>query len=136
MAGEKKKSSNLFTDFFSKIETKDDAIKAISAASNVFLSLGTLAIVVGLILFYLAAELWFGYVIEGVLIIILAALLRKFNSRVIAITFLALTSLETVTTFASRFGGGEGGKNIFLAILALAYGVRVTQATLALNKLK
>lgn len=115
--------------WFGKIESKEDAIKVIKDSSNGFLILAAIQIGIGFLIGTTA-------IIDGVLYAILALLLRKFNSRVVAIIFLLLSSAAIVVTGINRFGEGEGGKNIFLAIIMIYVSIRAIQATFKYNKVK
>ncbi len=112
-----------------KIESKEDAIKIIKDVSNGFLVLAGIQIGLGLLIGIEA-------IIDGVIYAVLALLLRKFNSRVVAILLLFLSLIAAVLTGINKFGGGQGGANIFLAFIMIYVSVRAIKATFKYNKLK
>lgn len=116
--------------WFGKIETKEEALKAIKDASNGFYFLAVLQITVGY--FFLGVLV----MIDGVIFAILAFLLRKFNSTAVAVLLLLLTIVGAVVTGINKFEGGAGGKNVILAVIIILMSVRAMQATIKLHKLE
>jgi len=112
--------------WFGKIETRDEALKVIKDASNGFYFLAVLQVVLGY--FIMGTEA----IIDGVIFAICAFLLRKFNSRVVAVILLLLSIGGLVVTGINKFGGG--GQNLFLAVIMIWVSVRAIQATFGLKK--
>ena len=117
-------------NWFGKIETREEALKVIKDSSNGFYFLAVLQIVIGYFLLGASA------IVDSVILAILAFLLRKFNSMVVAILLLLLSLAGIVVTGINRFGGGTGGRNIILAVIMIWVSVRAVQATLKLHKLE
>lgn len=116
-------------NWFGKIETREEALKVIKDSSIGFYFLALLQIVIGYFLLEASA------IIDGVIFAILAFLLRKFNSMVIAILLLLLSVAAVVVTGINKFGGGSGGRNMTLAIIMIWVSVRAVQASIKLHKL-
>ncbi|MEI6660241.1 MAG: hypothetical protein WCK91_02355 [bacterium] len=116
--------------WFGKIETKEEALKVIKDSSNGFYFLAALQIVIGYFLLGLPA------IIDGVIFAVLAFLLRKFNSMVVAVLLLLLSVGAVVVTAINQFGGGTGGRNTILAVIMIWTSIRAVQATFKLHKLE
>lgn len=113
---------------YSKIESMEDAMKVIKDTSKGFLALAAIQIALGFLINAAA-------IIDGVVCGILAILLWKLNSRVVAIIFLLFSLTAIVATGINKFGGGSGGRNIFLALFMTWVSIRAIQATFIYNKL-
>lgn len=124
MAEEKPKNRG----FFSKIETRVDALQVIKEAAYTFYIVGGLQIIVSFII-------GFQTIIDGVLFIVFGFLLHWFNSRIAAVILLLLSGGGLAVTAINQFGGGPGGRNIFLALIVFWMSVRATQATFKLESL-
>lgn len=112
--------------WYGKIETKDEAIKIIKEASNGFYILAVVQIIGGVILKYLAPEYsGIAIMVDGVIVGICAFLLRKFNSKIVAIILILFAIAGLISS---------GGKNIILPIIAIWISVRAIQATFGLKK--
>ena len=114
--------------WYGKIETKEEALKVIKDASNGFYFLAALQVVLGY--FIMGTEA----IIDGVLFAVCAFLLRKFNSRVVAVILLLLSIGGLVVTAINKFGGGTGGQNLILAVIMIWTSIRAIQATFGLRK--
>ncbi|MBI2042478.1 MAG: hypothetical protein HYT21_01910 [Candidatus Nealsonbacteria bacterium] len=114
--------------WFGKIQTRDEAIKVIKDASNGFYFLAALQIVLGY--FIMRPEA----IIDGAIFAICAFLLRKFNSRVVAIILLLLSIGGLIVTGMNNFGGGAGGQNLILAVIMIWVSIRAIQATFGLRR--
>jgi hypothetical protein len=64
---------------------------------------------------------------------ILAGVLLKWKSRIAAVLLSIMTFDALITTFSNRFGGGDGGKNIILALFVFWLTVRLVKATFKLQ---
>ena len=113
---------------FSKIETREDALKTIKDSSITFYLIGGLQIALS---FFLGASA----IVDGLLFIIFAFLLQKFNSRIVAVLLLILSGAGLVVTTMNSFGGGQGGRNVILALVVLWASIRAVQATFKLQSL-
>ena len=73
---------------------------------------------------------------DGVVYLILAILLRKYYSRVVAVILLLLAFLSMIVTILTQAGVIDGiGSNIFLAIIVFIIGIRTVYATFKLKSL-
>lgn len=116
--------------WFGKIETQDEALEVIKGVSIGFYFLAVLQIVIGYFLIGLES------IIDGVIYAVLAFLLRKFNSRVVAVILLLISIASIVFTGINQFAGGTGGKNTILAVITVWASIRAIQATFKLHKLQ
>lgn len=114
--------------WYGKIETKEEALKVIKDASNGFYFLAALQIVLGYFIMGASA------IVDGVIFAVCAFLLRKLNSRVVAIILLLLSVGGLIVTGINKFGGGTGGRNIILAVIMIWTSIRAIQATFELRK--
>jgi len=111
----------------SKIESRDDAIKVIKETSTAFFVLAAIEGAIG-------AFIMPSMIIDAVLCAILAAMLRAWKSRVVAIILLLLATVAAVTTTLTMLGIAQlGGKNIILAVIVLWTAIRGVQATFLLH---
>lgn len=117
-------------NWFGKIETREESLKIIKDSSNGFIFLAALQIVIGYFLSGLPA------IIDGVIFAVLALLLRRFKSILVAVLLLLLSVGGIVVTAINRFGGGTGGRNIILALIMIWVSIRAVQATIKFHKLK
>lgn len=113
---------------FGKIKNQENALTVIKDASNTFYFLAAIQIILGY--FIMGVEV----IIDGVIFAVFAFLLRKFNSRVVAVILLLLSIAGLVITGINKFGSGTGGQNLFLAVIMVWVSVRSIQATFGLKK--
>lgn len=112
---------------FSRLETRDDALKLVRSGSIAFLVLAGLQALIGF--FLLPAIL-----IDAAILAVLALIIMKAHSRVAALILLLVAGAEAVVTLLNRIGVmSEGGRNIFLAAIMLILAVRMVEATFKLN---
>ena len=112
--------------WFGKIETRDDAIKIIKEASTFFYVLAGLQIVGGVIIkFLVPVYSIIAIIVEGIIVGICAFLLRKFNSKIVAIIMILFPMIALIFS---------GGKNIYLPVITILVSVRAIQATFELKK--
>jgi hypothetical protein len=112
---------------FSKIETREDALKTVHDASLGFLFVAGLQGVLGLVI---APAL----LIDALVLGSLGLILMKWHSRGAAVLLLIVSAAQAGVTVLNRFGvTASGGKNIFLAVLMVAVGVRAVEATFKLH---
>jgi hypothetical protein len=110
-------------NLFSKIRDMDDAQKMTKGSAYGFY---TLAALQGGIGFFIAPAL----LIDAAIIALLAFFLQRFKSRIAAILLFLLSSAMVFSTFQNKFGGGgEGGNNVILALIAFGTGIRAIEAT-------
>ena len=116
----KRKASKLLC---SKLD-KDSALKNIKLSSNFFMFIGVLSTLIG----FLSLEYrWL--IIDGIVYIILALLLRTLKSRIVAILLLILAFYAMVLLLISKFGDGDGGGNIYMAVFYILTSFKAVQAT-------
>ncbi len=121
MATEKKKGS------FSKIETRDEALKMTKDASMAFFFVAGLQA----ILSYWVGS---GVLIDAAIYAIGGFFLLRFKSRSAAVVLLLLALLSAGVTFANKTGANlGGGNNIILALIILWAGIRSVEATFKLH---
>jgi len=113
----------------SKIESKEDAVGLIKGYSNGFLFLAAVQIVAGFL-----SGIYVSF--DGVVLIILALLLRKFKSRIVSIMLLLLSIFTIVATGINLFGEGKGGIGIILAGFMLWASIGAIHVTFQYNKIK
>ena len=110
-----------------KIESREDALKAIKDVSTAFFVLA--AISGALAAFFMPVVL-----IDAVLYAILAGLLRAFKSRVVACILLLVVVSALVTSILTSFGIIHvGGKNILLGVIAFWAAFQGVRATFLLH---
>ena len=69
-------------------------------------------------------------IIDAVIIAVLAALIHTIKSRIAAVLLLLLTGVMLVTTILTALGVAQmGGKNLWLAVIAVWCGVKGVEAT-------
>jgi len=113
---------------FSKIETREDALKAVRDCAGGFFVVAAIQGVLGTLLFP-------SMIIDAVLIAVLAFILRQWHSRFAAVVLLLMSLVILGTTVANRIGvTSQGGGNIFLAVLMVLVAFRSVQATFILAK--
>lgn len=123
MTNPDKKSS-----LFSKIETKEDALKTIKECSIAFY---VVAAIQGAIGWFIAPAMLF----DAFLFVALAFALRRWKSRSAAITLLVFVGITTVSTLMNRLNiAHEGGNNIILAVIVLMAAIRATYATFVFQR--
>jgi hypothetical protein len=113
--------------WFSKIESRDDALKMVKDASMAFFFIAGLQAALSFLLGY---EILFDAVIYAVG----GFFLRRSNSRVAAVILLLLAIVSIGVTFANKVGANlGGGSNIFLALIVLWAAIRAVEATFKLH---
>ena len=113
--------------FFSKIESRDDALKVVRDTSNAFFFIAilqaALAYLIGLSILF-----------DAVIYAVGGFFLRRFSSRAAAVVLLLLALVGAGVTVANRTGANlGGGNNIVLAVIVLWAGVRAVEATFKLG---
>jgi len=113
---------------FSKIETRDDALKAVRDCAGGFFVVAAIQGVLGAILFP-------SMIIDALLIAVLAFIIRQWHWRFAAVVLLLMSLVIVVTTVGNRIGAtSQGGGNIYLAVLMVLVAFRSVQATFILAK--
>jgi len=113
---------------FSKIETREDALKAVRDCAGGFFVVAAIQGVLGALLFP-------SMIIDAVLIAVLAFILRQWHSRFAAVVLLLMSLVILGITVGNRIGlTSQGGGNIFLAVLMVLVAFRSVQATFILAK--
>jgi len=115
--------------WWGKIETREEALGVIKDSANGFYCVAVIQVVIGLFL------LGVGAVVDGIIFAVLAFLLKKFNTILVALILFVLSMIGVVATGVNQFGGGTGGRNMVLAIIMVWMSVRALQATARLRKL-
>ncbi len=113
--------------FFSKLESREDALKLVKDTSNGFFFIAALQA---------ALAYWLGLSIlfDAVIYAVGGCFLRRFNSRAAAVVLLILALVGAGVTVANRAGANlGGGNNIIVAIIVLWAAVRAVEATFKLR---
>jgi len=125
----KDRLSALKKAWFGKITTKEEAVKAVKEASSGFYAIAGLNIIIGIFL-------WRFYIVEGAIYLTISTILRLLKSRGAAITLFLVSVvavISTVSNFLNR--AGNGGRNIFLALIVLGASIRAIQAAYKFHSL-
>lgn len=119
---QKKKSG-----MYSKIESREDAIKVIKDSAGGFFVVAAIQGVLG-------AFMMPGMLFDAAILAILAVILRLLQSRVAAVLVLVLSLAISVSTILTNLGiAKSGGSNILLAFIVLWAAIRAVQATFLLH---
>lgn len=117
--------------WFSKIETREDALKTIKDSSWAFLFVAALQGALGVLVLQQHSML-----LDAAVFAVAALALRRYNSRAAAVVLLVVAFFMAGTTLANRLGiQSGGGNNIFLAAIVVWAAVRAVQATYRLRRL-
>jgi hypothetical protein len=109
--------------WFSKIESREDALKVIKDTSMAFF---VVAILQAVVTFFAGSNL----MLDAIVNMGGSFFLKRFNSRVTAIVLLILAALPIGITIANWLGAKIGGDiNIFVAIIVFWAGIRAVEAT-------
>jgi hypothetical protein len=112
---------------FSRIETRQDALKQVRDAALGFLFVAGLFGLAGLLL----GPALLG---DAVILAVLGLILMKCHSRMAAVLLLLISLGQAGVTVLNRLGvTAMGGKNIFLAIIMVIVAVRAVEATFKLH---
>jgi hypothetical protein len=112
---------------FSRIESRQDALKLVRDAALGFLFVAALYGLVGVLL---------GLAVLGdaVILAVLGLILMKWHSRLAAVLLLLVSLGQAGVTVLNRLGvTALGGKNIFLAIIMVIVAARAVEATFKLH---
>jgi hypothetical protein len=121
MAKEKKKG------WFSKIQSREDAIKIVKDTSMAFFVVAAIQAGVSFLL-------GFSGLFDAAIYAVGGFFLRRFNSRAAAIVLLVLVGVVVAVTFANKAGANlGGGTNIILALIVLWAAIRAVDATFKLH---
>ncbi len=113
--------------WFSKIESRDEAIEVVKEASLAFFVIATLEA---------AFAIFFriSFLFDSAIFAIGGLFLRKYNSRAVSIGLLTVSMIDTGVTFANAGGANlGGGKNWVVALLIVFASVRAVDATFKLH---
>ena len=113
--------------WFSKIESRADALKVVKDTSTGFFVVAAIQA---------ALSFWVGFSVlfDAAIYVVGGFFLRRFNSLVAAIVLLLLALLGAGVTVANKLGENlGGGNNIFLALILLWAAVRAVDATFKLH---
>ena len=113
--------------WFSKIESRADALKTVKDASTGFFVVAALQAALSFLV-------GFSVLIDAAIYVVGGFFLRRFNSRAAAVVLLSLALLGLGVTVANKFGENlGGGNNIFLAAIVLWAAIRAVEATFKLR---
>jgi len=123
MFEEKKKKIGMF----SKMESREDALKMIKDYSKAFFFVAVLMAGLG---YFIEPGLFF----DAVLYAVLAGAMLKWNSRIAAVLLLIMIGGSLYSTILNLMGQeSEGGTNIVLTIFLLVAAIRSVEATFKVN---
>jgi hypothetical protein len=108
-----------------KVETAEQARKAIRDAAMGFYAVAGIQAVVAIVLG--VSMLWDAAVFAG-----LGFWLHRRNSRVAAVLLLVDAGIGIVVTGMNQFGGGQGGRNVVLALIVFWAALKAVIATFKL----
>ena len=112
---------------FSRIETREDALKMARDAAWGFLFVAGINAVMGVLLLPSA-------LIDAAGLALLGIILMKWNSRAAAALLLLISLGQATVTVLNQMGvTAWGGKNIYLAIIMVIVAVRAVEATFKLH---
>jgi len=109
---------------FTAIDSDADALVTIKTSSWLIIAMSCIALAFRLF----AGNIGLG-IVDAALVIGLTVAVLRLHSRVAAVLLLALSVVSTFATGHNRFFGGEGGANLFMALLILWASVRLVIAT-------
>lgn len=113
--------------WYTPISTRSDALKVVKDSSAAFFVLAAIQGGLGLLV---GGLLW----IDALVYAIAAFFLRRNNSRIAAAVLLLVALMAAGTTVGNRLGLAlGGGTNVFLALIALAAGIKAVEATWKLH---
>jgi len=107
---------------------QEQAMKIFKDIGVAFYFVGSLTIVVSPFLGQPGGSL------DGVLYVILGFAIHKLKSRTAALLALLLTAASLWATFANKFFGGEGGRNLFLSAMFVVASIGATRASFWYHK--
>ena len=112
---------------FKWIDNKEEALKIIKESSYVFIFISILNAVVG----YFIAPVLISY---AILFSVLALLLLRLKSRIVAVLLFLLSAGSLVMTVLTNLGHTKGGgTNIFLALIVFWISIKALEATFKLH---
>jgi hypothetical protein len=112
---------------FSRIETREDALKMARDAAWGFLFVAGLHAVLGVLMLP-------SVLVDAVALALLGLILMKWQSRTAAVLLLLVSTAQAGVTVLNRMGvTAWGGKNIVLAIIMLIVAARAVEATFKLH---
>lgn len=112
---------------FSKIESREDALKVVKDTSLGFFVVAGLQAALSFLV-------GFSVLFDAVIYVAGGFFLRRFNSRAAAVVLLLLAIAGAGVTFANKAGANlGGGSNIFLALIVLWAAIRAVEATFKLR---
>lgn len=123
----KKSKPGLFT----AIVSDEDALAAIRVYGWLIVAMSGIGFAIGLF----AGDIGVG-ILDAVIVIGFAAIVLRLKSRVAAVGLLLLSVVSAFATGHNRFFGGEGGANLFMALLILWASVRLVIATFQLQSIR
>lgn len=121
----------IFGDKESKMVTYEDAIKTIKTVTNAFIGVAMIQF-----LFLVVFLQNYGAILDALVLVILSLILKKFPNMLCAVLLFLLSLGGLVVTAMNKFGMGQGGKNIYLALLLVVVSIKGIKATWLIRKLK
>lgn len=121
---EKPIKKNSWELFWPELRTKEEAEKVINYNFWFFVCIAILLSIMYILVFgnYFA-------IVESLLLLFLALMVRFTKSRFFAVALFILVSLEVIVTILAKLGITEGGTNIFLAALFFLASLNTLRAT-------
>lgn len=111
-----------------QVETADGARKMIRESAQAFYAVAAIQTVVA---FFLGRSM----LVDAAVYAGLGFWLQRGHSRVAATLLLLAATIGIATTAMNQFGGGQGSRNVVLAIIVLWAAVRAVIATYKLSRL-
>jgi len=116
--------------YFARIETKEEALSIVKKTSNIFYFLAVLQTLVGFLFWGTSS------ILDVVIFASTAFLLRKYNSRGIALFMVIISAVLMYSTATCKVNDCLGGKNVFLTVIMLWASVRALQATIKIYQIR
>jgi hypothetical protein len=112
---------------FSKIDSREDALKVVKSSSTAFFVVAALQVAFSFVIGY-------SVLIDAAIYVICGFFLRRFCSRAAAVILLLVAILAVGVTFANKMGEDlGGGNNIILSLIVLWAAIRAVEATFKLR---
>lgn len=113
--------------WFSKVESREDALKVIKDTSSAFIAIAVLQAIIS---YFTGSSI----LIDAIINAGGAFFLRRFNSRAASVILLVVAVISFCITCANLLGAKLGtGTNILLALIVLWAGIRAVDATFKLH---
>ena len=115
-------------NLFGPITSKEDAAKIVKSTAWMAVAVGVLNLLIGF--FFIQNAM-----LDGAVYVFLGIMLLVLKSRWVAAILLLLAVGTVLMTVYNNISGGQGGSNIYLAVILLYYSFRAVQASFKFKSL-